>query len=992
MRLFRRNSGSDRSPPPHRRPGILAGLLQWHYVSTRKSLDALLELRAFTGPDDPIVTADGGLMSMLRFDGCRRLGGADHLASLAEALAGRLAGALRQPGHAIHIVYERDPGGGLDVMRSGLADPRASARALELDLGDVLDDRERTLAPHLAPEHCHLAVWTRATCLSGAAARDALRAARARDLQEGPREDAPLDGVITQHEAIVRDLVDSLPGLDLVGRRLTAPETIAVIRGLLTGCPIVADTGPYCAGPGFAPVSADAPWDGLTNPDPPSLLLAADPVVEGGLVHSEGRVWAPVVLQRGPVQPTPFTRFLDTVPGLPVRQSILIESGWGTAAALKQAAASILAVAGHENRLIRDQLETLRHLSVEGTPVVRLSMTWATWADTAQLARQRRDELRQAVEAWGNQATSIVSGDPLSAWASTVAGLGAFTTSPRAIAPLAAALALAPLQRPAPARERGAAVHLMAAHGGKPVSQPVLAGGEHSFELVSGEPGKGKSVLLNARALATVLEGGQQELPRMAVLDVGGSAAGLISLLQAALPAGRRDDVVFHRLQNRRDHAINPFDTPLGCRHPPAHQVGFLANLVAAMIRPEGAAALPEGMDTLVPEVIAEVYRMRADDDAQSEPNLYQPGIDRTVDRALRGLGLPQEPTWWQAVDLLFAAGRLAEAASAQRWAVPVLADLTRAAQSDAIKDSHSAITLASGESAAQALVRTIGAVHRVYSALAGRTALNLGAARIAVLDLGDVADPHSPRRTAIMYLAARQLLTSDWFITPEDVARMPHTVRDWHAARVRGLAEVEKLLQYDEFHRTGGVPELIAQVGLDAREGRKFRRRVVLASQRLEDFDPSLIALASRVWVLGADNPDSQAEVIRLFRLDGGAATAVRRQLTGPGRNGAPALVLTYGSERGQEQLARTVVGPIELWALTTQPYDAALRQRLYARLRPRAARQALAEWFPDGTCRFPDRLAAAGGAVSESRLLDDLADEIASKVDYRQHIEVAA
>ena len=76
---------------------------------------------------------------------------------------------------------------------------------------------------------------------------------------------------------------------------------------------------------------------------------------------------------------------------------------------------------------------------------------------------------------------------------------------------------------------------------------------------------------------------------------------------------------------------------------------------------------------------------------------------------------------------------------------------------------------------------------------------------------------------------------------------------------------------------------------------------------------------------------------------------------------------------------------GPVELWALNTSPRDAALRDRLYARLAPAPARAALARRFPAGTAReWVDaelrRLEqrAGHGAASERDVLDRLAAEL--------------
>ena len=984
---------------------FLADLRRWSWQVRAKSVEAHLQLRAAIAEDLPIVTDDGGLMTMLRLDGCRLVGQEAQLEHLAASLAARLAASLREPGHALHLVFERDPEAGQLEAARALEGPLAGARRLGLDLGDLLMDRQQALARHLVSEHCHIALWTRAAALPPAEYRLSVAAIRQRCRQLDNRLQRPAayhEELVPRHTALVGDLLEAGRNLGLQIRPLEASAALGVIQAMLAGRTVEPDLPAH----GLVPAPGTAPFRIRSNgaasldwryPALAPCLIETAPEISGGFLQLAGRCHAALAVMLGPRNRRPFTELLCGLADIPFRQSLLIESGAWKAAVLKQMTASVLAAASHVSRQIRDQIENLQALDAEGVPIVRLSMLYQTWGTSPAEARRRRDILRQRTGAWGDQAVSAMTGDPVESWAATIPGLGAFTTAPRALCPLADALALAPLQRPAIVAGAGGGA-VMAGHAGKPLSWPVLSRGEHGFDLVFGEPGKGKSVLLNSRALATVLTAGHDRLPLIAILDIGSSARGLVSALQAALPPSRRGEVVFHRLTNSRTDAMNPFDTPVGCRYPPAHQVTFLHNLIAAMIRPADAETVPAGLDTLIPGVIVEAYRMRDDGITTGQPNLYEPGILPEVDAALNDAGRSgAETTWWAVCDQLLADGRTGLAASAQRQAVPVLGDLPRAAQATALQGSHGSIRLASSEAPAEALVRMLGAVQRNHAALAGRSALNLGHARIAVLDLAELADPHDARRTAIIYLAARQALTGDWFITPDDVARMPETVRSLHAERVRMLLETEKLLQYDEFHRTGSIPELVAQVGLDVREGRKHRRRVVLASQRLVDFDAALVALASTVWILGADGAGTRAEIIRTFDLDDSAAAILRHGLPGPGPDGAPVLVLGRDAKGALQQHARSIAGPVELWALTTTPHDAALRDRLYARLDPATARRALAARFPVGSIG-PHYVASrsehgAASVVDETRILDELAEEIAAaaRQEQRQSITTA-
>ena len=273
-------------------------------------------------------------------------------------------------------------------------------------------------------------------------------------------------------------------------------------------------------------------------------------------------------------------------------------------------------------------------------------------------------------------------------------------------------------------------------------------------------------------------------------------------------------------------------------------------------------------------------------------------------------------------------------------------------------------------------------------------TAFDVGGARLAAVDLAEVAPQGSAeadRQSAAFYLLARHALTRHWWIGEDALGAIPEPYRDWHAARLRDIRESPKRLCYDEFHRTAGAPAVRAQVERDVREARKLRVRLVLASQRLDDFGGALAELANRYWILGAGGKAKEGEALAaMFDLNDTLSDVIRYRLTGPGRDGAPALLIAAGQAGRFEQLVVNTPGPVELWAFTTSPADAALRRRVHALLPPARARAALARAFPSGTARprIESELARlalrvldaadTGRAASEEAVLDRLADEV--------------
>src|SRR4029077_14552402 len=115
------------------------------------------------------------------------------------------------------------------------------------------------------------------------------------------------------------------------------------------------------------------------------------------------------------------------------------------------------------------------------------------------------------------------------------------------VAPVSDVNTLLPFTRPASPWPNGAL--LFRSLDGKPWPyQPGSTLQTTWIDLIYARPGSGKSVLSNAINLALFLSPGIQRLPRIAIIDIGPSSSGLISLLQEALPYEKRHLVGYHRL------------------------------------------------------------------------------------------------------------------------------------------------------------------------------------------------------------------------------------------------------------------------------------------------------------------------------------------------------------------------------------------------------------------------------------------------------------
>ena len=991
--------------------GVIEEALRLSWTVRRKPLEAfLLPVAAVSPPSGAgvLLGADGSFVSLFAVEGSRSMMGAEELERFVSLASRRLNGLFTAPGHALHVVFERAPEeAGLVVEAAGTRQRRQCER-LGLELGDVIADRGRRLAPLMAAETMVLACWTRPSALPPDDAKRDVSALKRRlkawlpGLRESQCPFAAQSRLAPRHEALLDTLAALFAECGLVAGALDTDEAVRVMRVLVNG--------PASTGPEWRPVTAanDAPVR-VTEPVelggfPPPLstqLLVRTPKRRGAGLEMGERLYAPLDLALGPREARPFSELMRRLgeAGLPFRFSLLLEGGalssWD--ASIARVAASFLAFSSNDSALVRNSLEELVGLSRDAQAVVRLRLGFLTWvgADEDVGALERRvSRLQQLAEGWGEMVFTPLVGDPVESLAGAVPGFCCGGTAAPAAAPLTEALKLWPVSRPAPLARRTSGV-LFRAPDGKPLPFSYEEGEDYGFELIYGVPGRGKSVLMNSLSLAFALQSGQARLPFTAIIDIGPSSSGLISLLREALPREHRDEVGWFPLLMTPEYAINPCDTQLGCRQPLPAERAFLANLLSLVLTPAGADGVPDGMRELIGPVIAAVYAMRSDEIAGAEPHPYAVGRDALVDEALavENCHLPQSALWWDVVDVLFDAGAVEAAERAQAYAVPTLVDLLAAVREPSVQGLVGAAVYGhGGETVTQAFIRIVTALSGSWPIMFSPTVFDIGHVRVAAIDLSAVAprgSAEADRQTAAFYLLARHALTRHWWIGEDEVAGAPEKYRAWHRRRLRGIREAPKRLAFDEFHRTAGAPSARRQVERDVREARKLRVRLVLASQRIEDFGESLIELANRYWVLGAGGKTKEVETLSaLFELNETLAEVVRYSLNGPGKDGAPALLLA-ADERGRfEQLVVNSLGPVELWALSTAPRDTALRERLYRRLTPGAARAALASAFPGGSAREAidaelARLEGQGNreAASEDAVLEGLVERLVER-----------
>jgi intracellular multiplication protein IcmB len=939
----------------------------WLSTSLKQTTESYCELETADNVNT-LVYHDGSLLTLFKIEGFTELAGVDEYKRLCAGFTNAFQAAMGRSGQAFQVFFSHDKQSVKKLIQDIYAPASNTMNRLELNLEDLFNERVSILSRYCAEEKVYFVLITRPFTLTKEQMKDAgkakmkmIRDTKSPGFINSQTVYAAIPELRDTHEAYVRSVFNDLSTLNIQLKILDAHEAVHAIR--MTGDPdFTADDWRATLPGDKIPVRVMKDLEGdISDLLWPSLARQVVPrdgeIIDRRTVLVGNKIYSCVYIDLFPKDIRPFmSLFARTIPTqIPWRISFLAESDGLATVKLKGLLASILSFSSAQNRLISDSVNLLNYLDINtDEDLVRFKVVAATWAPEGEVAllRRRQSELVKALEGWGSTEVSEICGDPFAGFAATMLATTVASPAVPTIAPLSAVISMLPISRPASPWKQGAM--LFRSPDGKPWPfQPGSSEQTTWIDLVYARPGSGKSVLSNGLNLALCLSAGLTRLPRIAIIDIGPSSSGLISLLKDALPASKRHLVAYHRLRMSPDYSINPFDTQLGCRYPTPSERSFLVNFLSLLSTPLGAEKSYDGIADLAGMVVDELYRSFSD---EYNPTPYAQGLEEFIDSILEEIGFVKDSksTWWEVTDALFSAGFMHEALLAQRYAMPLLADATSICRSPAIEDLYGKIVAPTGETLINAFSRMISAAIREYSILSRVTAFDIGDARVVSLDLDEVAKSGgdaADRQTSVMYMLARYVLARHYYLTEESMGQVPTQYVDYHKIRVGEIREDHKRIVYDEFHRTGKSAAVRDQVIIDMREGRKWKVQIALLSQSVEDFDSIMIDFATAIYIMDAGPSQTIDKTCKIFGLSETAKLALKNRVHGP-REGGATFLAQFATKKGVSiQLLTLTLGPIELWAFSTTVEDAAVRNRLYRHLGPAEARRFLATLFPNGS-----------------------------------------
>ena len=944
---------------------------------TQKHMSNYCFLTAAVGKD-LFIGKDGSLVSLIELDGVNSLHGPDEFLAKVEHLQTKLSSYLDRSGHAIQVSFTRNKDHAPKVVGNLLTPSHKVAKQLELDLDDLLNERESHLTNQVSWDACYFVLWTRCSVLT----RQELKTLD-RELNDLSSEMKCADAqnplrltrlMHERHAAFVENLQTDLGEIGIRAKIMEIHDAVNVIKSSINPKLFGSNWRPVLVGDQFRtrlPEISDIDSSHLMWPTIEEQLFDHEAEIVNQRVFRMGDLhFSSIDMVIGPQITEKFSTLLNRMSEMdeiPWRVSFLLEHGGVQSQRVKGFLASMLQLTNSSNRQVREAIEGLEEAQLSGIGAANCRVSFATWAPVGDeyLIESRLAHLQKCAEGWGHCKTSALAGDPVSSVMSSVVGLDTHSTAPVGLIPWRDIITMLPWERDTSPWENGSVIFKTPDGRAWPFQIDSTLR-DTNVDLIFGPPGKGKSVLLNTFNLAHCLNPHStgltenKQLPRISIIDIGPSSSGLISLLRESLPVERRFEAAYHRLQMSREHAINPFDTQLGCRYPLQQEKSFLVNFLTMLGTEIGETKPPAGLSGILNAAVDLLYERFDDSHRNGLPRTYNPKLSPVVDRAVADMNFPislGKTTWWDIVDALFERKEIHLAILAQRYAVPLLEDVMGVLRDHRLLDIHGEAKGETGEPLIDMCSRMISNAIRELPVLQCPTKFDIGNSRVISLDLDEVAPKgggSADRQTALMYMLARFVTTRDLFLTSDSDSQIPNRYQTWFRTKARQMLETPKRLVYDEFHRTANTPTVREQIMADIREGRKWGIDIALSSQLLQDFDKGMVDMASGYWIMGTANDRTAKEAAKTFGLSQTAESYARTKLTGPGRNGAPILAILDLKDGIHEHLLHLTLGPHEIWAFSTTAEDSELRRQLYDLLGPIEARKRLAARFVTGTAKY--------------------------------------
>lgn len=965
-----------------------------------------------------LVLKDRSMMTFVRYDGLLSTIDDQIFMQMVDHIDKQLTGLMSENGYKIGCIFRRDLEANSQLQKVRLL-KKQTAKTLDLSMDDLIDEDINLYSNSVYGEEIYFCLITEPRVLEDI---DLQVENEQRSKQVGPlMRDCqnlltPVEVLRAKHISFVEKFVaafsveafytklEVISVLDAISfiRHQVAPDRTS--DNWLPSIPLGTANAEYLGIPNYhTPVR----WSYTADPDDISYILPP-PIprqimtssinvygVKEGLpkntISVGGRLYSAFVMDIPPNQPIIFNGLFGSFNqsysesaseeaggnrrSMPYSVCYMISSDGMAGTSIKQMLTMFLAkVPKDTNMNVKAAFEQLNFLKrSKNEAIVGMQVSAMTWVEDTEIGRKElrtlKTRLATTLSSWGGMTVVENIGDPVMLFQSNILGLSKKHQGTKAVVPLARAIELLPLTRPASAFPNGTVLHRTLDNKLMPLEK-FSSNMSAWVTVYAGRQGSGKSVSLNNHLLESCFMPNLKRLPLITVIDKGISSTGFIHLLSDGLPSNKRSQVVSRQLRKSKEYSINPFDIRPGLQFPLESERDQMITFLTALLTPNERKEPYEDTGAFVARLIDEVFLYYSETDASSAPKKYVSRVNSELDRIIIDnnvikfktkvvfnedgepieeidIAHPEDTTYLSLVRTMH---RMAERYPydsdeylslmrgrdlAQRYAVPILPDFAAILNKPTIKNTYKNKT-PGGDSMVDYMLRTITDIQNSYPCFCNPTEFDVDTARVVALDLQHVISKNNKKQTSLFYQVARMVGIKKFSLTEYDLPRFNDSFQSYYQRMYENIKEDKKILAIDEMHNATDDMTFIKLVDTDVREGRKWGLELIFGSQRLTDFDFGTgeddIQLLSGVTQLCLCSQISGSE-LATFRNFFSKNRAIEHILPSIGMSSQGLNFLSFTRTKNNEYCTplNLPIGPKRLWSLTTDQEEMLLRDYMY-------------------------------------------------------------
>lgn len=763
-------------------------------------------------------------------------------------------------------------------------------------------------------------------------------------------------------------------------------------------------------------------WSFMLPPPLHSQMVPDGMVDLGRYVVSGSRTYAPMYVSELAVDPRPLEELLIMCHRrrLPIRLVYSMMSNSDQANYWNRMFASIFTFASASNKQIKKADDAMREYQLSGGAVLGYGLSIATWAETdvtysqngearygVKQLQKRAQDVEALVQQWGGQQVDSIFGCAVQGLFGATPGYAVPSTAPKAPQIELDVVKQLPLMRPARLWEPDNSIWFRTEEGVLSPYQPMSGRQNAMLSLVLGGMGFGKSNLISEHIHYFANHPDASVTPYIRGIDFGASSSGVIDLIRESLPDDRKHEAVFEIFATDGSFVKNMFDTRPGLKYPLQDHRKFLESWLLVLC--DGLIDTPSMMSNVVAVLhaaVERVYEMNDPDSNLFQGKMYSPAtaLPEVVQAVAKVnmTGIDEHTTYWDITNSLLHYALehnddqvMYAAKLAQRYCSPEFRDVVHAA--DQLSSQFEGMPTVDGVPLTSAVARALMNANAAFKCFSGVTNTDISESRICVFDMSEAfgrgTSAYDDWLRTVYFAVVYRLLTEDLFVNKDMSGEeiklnqrqlgCSDALLDWYMVYLEQQDQVDKVFWADELHRLGRVQgglDIIASMGY---EGRKYKVGLLLGTQVPENMPPTMLPLASSIFVFGTNQSNEMARTIqRLFDLNDDEC-AILAKITKPNAEKGAEVFCIHKVDSGTQRLKlHFQLGAIKRWAYATETDERGLRGILYREGKSTAwARQTLARHVPSAKAAIKAKqamLEARGQEISSDEAIRLIADDL--------------